>query len=70
MNQAKFKAGDKVRVISLEKIDCETQNWIKKETDAVNVGDTFIVQSVYNGWLQISRLEFSHPAEKFELVKN
>lgn len=68
-----MKVGDNVKLITMEKSKEESENWILKESDSVEIGDTFIIIGVFghpdSRWIDLKGLKLSHPADKFELVK-
>lgn len=71
-----MKKGDIVKVISLDKVSYETSNWFSKEKPTVKIGDEYKVLEVHDGdgknlksWIDLEGLEYAHPAEKFEFVR-
>lgn len=67
-----FKVGDRVKVVSTEKVEIESENWLKAEKAPVGIGDEFEVIRAIGGeggyWIDLNGLKLSHPASKFELL--
>lgn len=69
----KFKAGDKVKCISLEGFKVDTPNCIS--WDKINIGDELVIRTVVESYSKtgLTGLEFvgkilTHPATSFELI--
>jgi len=75
---AKFRVGDRVKLISLAKHPDESDNWLRHESDIdkkrVYYGKVVTVERVYyyNGltWADFAELYYSHPIQKFKKVKH
>jgi len=64
-----FKKGNMVELISKKELIYEESNWIEQEKSNPQIGDIFTVKEASGAWIDLEELTFSHPAEKFILVK-
>lgn len=66
---AKFKKGDRVKLLHLKKHKDESSNWAKK--DGLKVGGIYEVTdlSCYEEWVMLYKGVFYHHPSKFKLIR-